>query len=327
MQNRDYFMNEKIVIGIIGCGKMGQYHINVVNQSPFIELSGIYDLDKEKVEELSKKHGINAFQSIDSLIANSDAIIIAAPTKYHFELSMKCLSENKHVLVEKPMATSTDEAKQMVALANEKNLIFQVGHVERFNGAVQEIKNIIKSPRIIEARRLAPFNPRISDAGVVFDLMIHDIDIVLSLVKSKLKKIHAIGKKVKTDFEDSATCILEFESNTIAIITSSRVTEEKIRTLSISDEDAYLILDYATQDITIHRQYASHTTLHGKEGLNYSQESVIERVMIHRDNPLKLEIEHFSNCILGKDSPIRKLEEELETLTIAQNIVEQIHSV
>ncbi len=318
-------MSDKVNIGIIGCGKMGQYHVNVSSQSSIINVSGVYDADKSKLEALKQKSSINTFDSIDDLLKCSDAVIIAAPTKYHHEISMKCLTAGKHVLVEKPMASNAAEAREMAEIANKNNLILQVGHVERFNGAVQEIKNIIKKPRIIEARRLAPFQPRINDTGVVFDLMIHDIDIVLALVGSKPKKVHAVGKKIRTDFEDVASCIMEFENDCIAMISSSRMTEEKIRTLSISDEDAYIILDYATQDIEIHRQYASHTTIEAK-GLNYSQESVIERVMIHRDNPLKLEVEHFANCILENEKPIRMPAEELDTISIAEMILEQIHS-
>ncbi len=319
-------VNKKVNIGIIGFGKMGEYHLNVSSRSPIINISGIYDINKDRLLELNQKSSIKIFDSIEALLDHSDAIIIAAPTKFHHEISIKCLKAGKHVLVEKPMASNSTEASNMLNFASSNNLILQVGHVERFNGAVQEIKNIIKNPRIIEARRLAPFQPRVNNTGVVFDLMIHDIDIVLSLVGSKPQKIHAVGKKIKTDFEDIATCIMEFEGGTIAIISSSRVTEEKIRTLSISDEDAYIVLNYTTQDIEIHRQHASNITLYANKGLNYRQESIVERVMIHRDNPLKLEVEHFASCILGNENPIRMPIDELETISIAETILEQIHN-
>lgn len=319
-------INDKVHIGVIGCGKMGEYHLNVSSRSNIINISGVYDIDSNKTAEISKKLNIRVFNSIDALLEYSDAVIIATPTKYHYEISIKCLKAHKHVLVEKPMASNSSDAKEMLDFASKNNLILQVGHVERFNGAVQEITNIIKNPRIIEARRLAPFQTRINDCGVVLDLMIHDIDIVLSLVGSKPQKIHALGKKIKTDFEDTASCIMEFDNNCIAIISSSRVTEEKIRTLSISDEDAYIVLNYTTQDIEIHRQHASNITLYANQGLNYRQESIVERVMIHRDNPLKLEVEHFASCILGTQKPIRMPIDELETIEIAETILKQIHS-
>ena len=315
---------EKINISIIGVGRMGQFHLNVINQINSINLSGIYDADEKHLNEISNKYNLNSFKSLDEAIDRCEAVIIASPTKFHFDIAKKSVQKGKHVLVEKPMTENFIQAEELEAIVKEKNIIFQVGHVERFNGAVQELHHIIENPYLIEARRLAPFTPRITDVGVVFDIMIHDLDIVTSLVKKPLMRFSASGKRIKTKNEDIASALLEFEGNTIATINASRVTQEKIRTLAISSEEAHCILDYATQDITIHRQAASQSKIKTSIGINYTQESIIERVFIHRDNPLKLEDEHFANCILGKDKKLVSIEDDVRTIKLTEDILNKI---
>ena len=315
---------EKVNISLIGIGRMGQFHLNVINQINSINLSGIYDSDEKHLDEISSKYNINKFVSLEEAIDKCDAVIIASPTKFHFDIAKKSIQKGKHVLVEKPMTENFIQAEELETMVKEKNIIFQVGHVERFNGAVQELHHIIENPYLIEARRLAPFTPRITDVGVVFDIMIHDLDIVTSLVKKPLIRFSASGKRIKTKNEDIASALLEFEGNTIATISASRVTQEKIRTLSISSEEAHFILDYATQDITIHRQAASQSKIKTSIGINYTQESIIERVFIHRDNPLKLEDEHFANCILGKDKKLVSIEDDVRTIKLTEGILNKI---
>ena len=315
---------EKVNISLIGVGRMGQFHLNVINQINSINLTGIYDADEKHLNEISGKYNLNSFSSLDEAIDKCDAVIIASPTKFHFDIAKKSVQKGKHVLVEKPMTENYIQAEELEAIVKEKNIIFQVGHVERFNGAVQELHHIIENPYLIEARRLAPFTPRITDVGVVFDIMIHDLDIVTSLVKKPLIRFSASGKRIKTKNEDIASALLEFEGNTIATISASRVTQEKIRTLAISSEEAHFILDYATQDITIHRQAASQSKIKTSIGINYTQESIIERVFIHRDNPLKLEDEHFANCILGKDKKLVAIEDDVRTIKLTEGILNKI---
>lgn len=315
---------DKVNVSLIGVGRMGQFHLNVISQINSINLTGIYDADENHLNEVSNKYSINKFNSLDEAIDNSDAVIVASPTKYHFEIAKKALEKGKHVLVEKPMTETYAQAKELQEIVNKKNLILQVGHVERFNGAVQELHHIIEKPYLIEARRLAPFTPRITDVGVVFDIMIHDLDIVTSLVKKPVIRFAASGKRVRTNNEDIASALLEFEDETIATISASRITQEKIRTLAISTEDAYFILDYATQDITIHRQASSESKIKTSIGINYTQESIIERVFIHRDNPLKLEDEHFANCILGKDKRFVSVENDVNTIKLTEDILKKI---
>lgn len=315
---------DKVNISLIGVGRMGQFHLNVISQINQINLAGIYDANEDHLNELSQKYNINKFNSIDEAIDNADAVIIASPTIYHFEIAKKAVEKGKHVLVEKPMTETYEQALELEALLKQKNVILQVGHVERFNGAVQELHHIIEKPYLIEARRLAPFTPRITDVGVVFDIMIHDLDIVTSLVKKPIVRFSASGKRIRTNNEDIASALLEFEDETIATISASRVTQEKIRTLAISTEEAYFILDYATQDITIHRQATSQSNIKTSVGINYKQESIIERVFIHRDNPLKLEDEHFANCILGKDKRFVSIEDDVNTIKLTEAILKEI---
>ena len=315
---------DKVNISLIGVGRMGQFHLNVINQINQINLSGIYDENKNHLDEISQKYNIKKFNSIDEAIDNADAVIIATPTIYHFEIAKKAVEKGKHVLVEKPMTETYAQALELEEIVKKNNVILQVGHVERFNGAVQELHHIIEKPYLIEARRLAPFTPRITDVGVVFDIMIHDLDIVTSLVKKPIIKFSASGKRIRTNNEDIASALLEFEDETIATISASRVTQEKIRTLAISTEEAYFILDYATQDITIHRQAMSQSNIKTSVGINYKQESIIERVFIHRDNPLKLEDEHFANCILGKDQIFVSIEDDVNTIKLTEKILKEI---
>ena len=315
---------DKVNISLIGVGRMGQFHLNVISQINHINLSGIYDADENHLNEISQKYNIKKFNSIDEAIDNAEAVIIASPTTFHFEIAKKAVEKGKHVLVEKPMTETYAQALELEEIVKQKNVILQVGHVERFNGAVQELHHIIEKPYLIEARRLAPFTPRITDVGVVFDIMIHDLDIVTSLVKKPVIKFSASGKRIRTKNEDIASALLEFEDETIATVSASRVTQEKIRTLAISTEEAYFLLDYATQDITIHRQAASQSNIKTSIGINYKQESIIERVFIHRDNPLKLEDEHFANCILGKDKRFVSIEDDVNTIKLTEAILKEI---
>ena len=315
---------DKVNISLIGVGRMGQFHLNVISQINHINLSGIYDADENHLNEISQKYNIKKFNSIDEAIDNAEAVIIASPTTFHFEIAKKAVEKGKHVLVEKPMTETYAQALELEEIVKQKNVILQVGHVERFNGAVQELHHIIEKPYLIEARRLAPFTPRITDVGVVFDIMIHDLDIVTSLVKKPVIKFSASGKRIRTKNEDIASALLEFEDETIATVSASRVTQEKIRTLAISTEEAYFLLDYATQDITIHRQAASQSNIKTSVGINYKQESIIERVFIHRDNPLKLEDEHFANCILGKDKRFVSIEDDVNTIKLTEAILKEI---
>lgn len=305
---------------------MGQYHVNVAsNLQQEYEVMGVFDVDPLRREEISNRFQIPPAESLDGLIEKVDAVVIAVPTRLHYEVALKALTAGKHVLVEKPMTETLEQARELVDLAKRKGLILQVGHVERFNGAVLELGKIVDKPILIESRRLAPFNPRIGDVGVVLDLMIHDLDIVLNLIKGNLIKVSASGQKALSNHEDAAVATLQFDSGTIAVLMASRATQSKVRTLTISQEKAYIVLDFSTQDIDIHRQ-ASSAYLMTREELKYKQESFVEKIFVHKDNPLRQEHQHFIACVKGTTEPMVSPDSELRTLDIAHRILKEIHS-
>lgn len=316
---------EPIRIGVIGVGHMGQYHVNILSGINEVDLIGIHDINSQTAQMISNKYAVPDFTNLDDLLNKVDAITIAVPTHLHFELSHYCLTQKKHILLEKPMTTNVEEGKELVELALKNKLILQVGHVERFNGAVQELKNIVSDPYLIEARRLAPQIDRIQDVGVVWDIMIHDIDIIMHLLNTNVKSISAKGKRVYSDFEDVAVADIQFENGCIAHLTASRVTQEKIRTMEITQKDSYIYLDYLTQDINIHKRPQVNYKVRQDE-IAYRQESLIERVFIHKENPLKQEILHFINCINGKESPFVNGTNDIQIIYIAKEIINQIQS-
>ncbi len=319
-------VSEKVKLGLIGTGHMGQYHVNVsVGLPDQYEVVGIYDLSEERRNDVASRFGVPGFADQDELIAQSDAVVVAVPTVLHYPVARKALMLGKHVLVEKPITQTVEEARELVDLADRNGLILQVGHVERFNGAVLELGKIVTQPLFIESRRLAPFNPRIKDVGVVLDLMIHDLDIIVNLVKSEVVDVYARGVAAFSEHEDIAVATLRFESGCIAVVNASRATQSKVRTLTISEQNAYIVLDFTTQDIDIHRQAAS-AYLMTREELKYKQESFVEKIFVHKDNPLRQEHLHFVNCIRGKAEPIVKGESDIRTLRIATEILAQVKS-
>lgn len=315
---------EKLKMGVIGVGHMGNYHMTVLSSlNSTHELSGIYDVSQERAKEISAQYDTKVFSDVDELLQQCDAVTIAVPTKYHYEFAKKALQNDCHVLIEKPITETVQQAIDLIELAHQKNKILQVGHVERFNGAVMELKKISPHPLLIEAKRLSPFSTRIQDVGVILDMMIHDLDIVLNLVQSPIKSFYATGNKVLSEHEDIAVLTLEFENNCIATLTASRVSHSKRRTLEITQKDSFVFLDYSSQDIEIHRN-ASSATLTTKEAIRYTQESFLERLFVHKDNPLKSEHVHFYECIREGKTPHVSNEKDIETLKIALDSIQQI---
>lgn len=314
---------KKIRFGIIGVGHMGSYHLNVASSLPTHELVGIYDAQTERAVEKAKLFGTRAFSSHEQLIAQCEAVTIAVPTHLHYEMTKNALAAGKHVLVEKPITLDLAQAEELIQLAEKKGLILQVGHVERFNGAVMALGNIVTEPLLIQTRRLNPFSGRILDVGVVLDLLIHDIDIVVNLVGKPVVKHAAFGNCITGKHEDIAVIELQFEGGCIATLTASRLSQYKERALTVMQKNNFLILNYSTQEIEIHRQGNS-VTVTAPDEIKYSQESIVERVFIHKDNPLKSEHLHFYNCIVGSEKPLVMGRADLSTLKIALDSVKQI---
>ncbi|MEK7812213.1 MAG: Gfo/Idh/MocA family oxidoreductase, partial [Candidatus Desantisbacteria bacterium] len=265
-----------------------------------------------------------SYSDYSQLYDKVEAVSIAVPTRFHYQVAKDFLNAGIHVLLEKPITQDIKEAEELMAIAQKNNLVLQVGHVERFNAAIWELKKVLKHPLFVECRRLGPFNTRIDDAGVVLDLLIHDIDIVLNLIDSAVVELHAVGTRVYSHLhEDIANVQIIFANGCIANLTASRATENKIRTLAITQPDAYIFLDYAEQDIHIHRQTTGNYIL-THDTVGYQQRSVIERVFVHKDNPLRLELFHFLSCIANETKPLTTPEDDLTALRITLNVLEQI---
>ena len=282
----------KVRAGVVGTGHMGQYHVLVFAELPDVELVGVVDTDAERAGAVARQYETHAFTDHRQLIGRVDVASIAVPTDRHFEVARDFLEAGVSVLVEKPMTTTLEQARELFDLAERRGAVLHVGHVERFNGAVDELRQIVRAPILVESRRLGPFAPRVQDDTVVMDLMIHDIDIVLRLVDSPPVRLAAQGAAVHSSVTDVANVQIRFESGTVATITASRATEEKIRTLAITQPDAYIVLDYTEQDIHIYRRAAQQYTMN-RTSIRYSRASFVEHLKVHRDNPLKLELQHL----------------------------------
>lgn len=316
-------MDKLLKVGVVGTGHMGSYHVRLYSELLNVDLVGIADINENQVKKVAAQYNTTPFTDYTKLYDKVDAVSIGVPTGAHYRIGKDFLEAGIHVLIEKPITNNLEEANELINLAKKKGLILQVGHVERFNTAVLELKKIVKDPLFIECRRLGPYNRRINDTGVVLDLLIHDVDIILGLVNSPIKEINVAAKSIYSEYEDIANVQLIFENGCIANLTGSRITEDKIRTLTITQPDAYIVLDYAEQDLHIYRQGTSEYII-TREAVGYKQESVIERIFVHKDNPLKLELMHFVNCVLNKTSPIVSLEEELKALKVTLLIQDKL---
>jgi predicted dehydrogenase len=278
--------------GVVGTGHMGQYHVLVYAELADVDLVGVVDIDAERAESVAGRYGTRAFTDHRALIGQVDVASVAVPTEEHVRVARDLLEAGISVLVEKPMAPTLEEARELFTVAARTGAVLHVGHVERFNGAVDELRHLVTGPILIESRRLGPFVPRVQKDTVVMDLMIHDIDIVLGLVDSPVVRLAAQGATVHSGATDVATVQLRFASGAVATITASRATEEKIRTLAITQPDAYIVLDYTEQDIHIYKRAAQEYSMN-RGTIRYRRASFVEHLKVHRDNPLKLEIQHL----------------------------------
>jgi predicted dehydrogenase len=319
-------IERRLRAGVVGAGHMGQYHILVFAELWDIDLVAVVDLDEERAAAVARKYDTVAFGEHRDLIGRVDVATVAVPTDQHFAVARDLLEAGISVLVEKPITQTLAEARELFAIARATGAVLHVGHVERFNGAVQELRKIVERPILIESRRLGPFVPRVQRDTVVMDLMIHDLDIVLSLVDARPTRMTALGAPVQSEVADVANVQLWFDSGTIATITASRATEEKIRTLSITQPDAYIVLDYTEQDIHIYRRAAQQYTMNRKS-IRYSRASFVEHLKVHRDNPLKLELQHLISAVRrhrAGDAVELVQHEDLRSLAMALEIERMI---
>ena len=312
-------------VGVVGVGKMGEYHVGVLSEMREVDLVGVVDSDQERAKKISEQYKTRSYNNYKDLFNEVDAVVVAVPTSLHYAIGKEFIEAGIHTLLEKPCTDDLSKAEELFDLAEKKKIILHIGHVERFNGAVQELFKIVKDPIYIECRRMSPFSSRIKDDGVVLDIMIHDIDIVLKLVDSTVVNINVIGNSIFTKRDDLINAQIEFENGCIANILASRVSQNKVRTLEVTQKESSILLDYTEQEIFVHRQSSSESQL-SPGSLRYKQESLIERIFVHKDNPLKLELKHFIDCAENGSQTKLAIKKELNSLQIALQILSQFKS-
>jgi predicted dehydrogenase len=310
-------MND-VKVGVVGVGHLGVHHARVYTEILGANLVGVVDVDEEKAHDVAESLGTVAYTDLDRFLDETrpDALSIVVPTVSHFEVSRKAMERGVSLLIEKPVTANTQQAEELLRMASDRNLVLQVGHIERFNSAIQHVKEMVHDPIFVQSRRTGPFSPRVSDVGVVLDLMIHDVDIILSLVRSEIADISAMGRRVRTEHEDIASAQMRFDNGTIAHILVSRLTEKRMRTLEITEPERYLIVNYETQDVTLH-----HCVQQQGRGLV----EVVEHPVFQKREPLKLELQDFVRCVRDGSEPLVGLRDGKRALEVCVEMLRQIH--
>jgi predicted dehydrogenase len=322
---------DKLKIGVVGLGHLGKLHLKMFKQIENCQVTAIFDINRELVDSISSEYKVAAAESLKDLIDKTDAVSVAATTSAHYDICKQCLHNNKHVFVEKPITARIDEAEELVQIANENNLVLQVGHIERFNPALISLEKYIIQPMFIQTDRLAQFNPRGTDVAVVLDLMIHDIDVILSLVKSEVKKIDASGVAVVSDNVDIANARIEFENGAVANVTSSRISQKKMRKMRIFQKDTYIALDFITGVSEIYRLIPLEentdegTISFGEIGIGKKKRRIVyEQAETKEVNALHYELQLFVDSILTNSKPVVSGEDGLKALKVADIILKKI---
>lgn len=307
----------QVKIGILGVGSLGQHHARIYSEMAEVELIGVFDADTGRARDIARKCKTTAFDSLESLAEKIEAASVVVPTDLHREVAGRLMERGIHVLVEKPIAATTAEAEAMVELARKKNVILQVGHVERFNPVLGFLDKTAGAPRFIEAHRLAPFpppregmHPRGTEVNVVLDLMIHDLEVILHLVRSPVRDIRAVGVPVLSGTEDIANVRLLFENGCVANVTASRISPEKMRKIRVFLSDAYISLDYQNQSGEFYRKTATGIAR--------------EEVPIEKGEPLAHELRSFVQCVANRDTPVVSGDHAAESLKLAVEITQRM---
>ena len=302
-----------IRVAVVGVGHLGSIHARIYSELQSAQLVAVCDLLPDRAREVAHRYGCSAATDFRDLLGKAEAVSIAVPTQDHFRLAKPFLSQGVHVLVEKPMTRTVQEADALLKLASKTGAILQVGHVERFNAALRRVSDSLNDPRFIEVHRLAPFQPRGTEVGVVLDLMIHDIDLLLGLVRNPIRRLEAVGVKVLTPFEDIANARITFQNGAVANLTASRISKEAIRKFRIFQSDTYISIDLLGQSVDIYR-HLDHRITH-------------ENLPIPREEPLKSELAAFLESIAHRRPPPVMAQEARDALDVALKITRKIHQV
>lgn len=314
--------------GVLGAGHLGKIHLRLLNQSDKYNLIGFYDADRKNGKKVEEEFGYKFFDTIEALIEAVDMVDIVTPTLSHYECAKQAIAKGKHIFIEKPITNTVEEAEHIRELLAEHNLRGQVGHVERFNPAFTAVKNDIKSPMFIETHRLAEFNPRGTDVPVVLDLMIHDIDIILSVVKSKVKNISASGVSVISETPDIANARIEFENGCVANLTASRISLKNMRKTRFFQKDAYISVDFLEKkcEVVKMKDAPEHPgdfdmILQNAEGVK--KQIYFDNPEVANNNAILDELESFADAINNNTTPVVTLHDGTEALRVATMIINQ----
>jgi predicted dehydrogenase len=318
-------------IGLLGVGHLGRIHLKCIEMVDSLELAGFYDPDDTNAERAAKEYKVRRFASVEELLEAVDLVDIVTPTVTHHELARKALQKGKHLFIEKPLAHTLEEARELVRLSQETGLKIQVGHVERFNPAFLALSGMSLHPMFIEAHRLAVFNPRGTDVSVILDLMIHDLDILLSLVDSPVQYVSASGVSVLSQSPDICNARIEFENGCVANLTASRMSLKQMRKIRLFQKDAYISLDFLDKNAQIIRLFEENDPLRPQADNMMELETPNGKKYIHIDMPeiepvnaIKMELETFAQCILDQQPPRVPVEEGYRALELAYRILEEV---
>ncbi|HYR10642.1 MAG TPA: Gfo/Idh/MocA family oxidoreductase [Longimicrobium sp.] len=311
--------------GVLGVGSLGFHHARILREVPGAEMAGVYDDDPARLEKVAAELGVRAFRSRDELLESVDAAVIAVPTTVHAEVALAAIDAGVHLLIEKPIAHTLEEAEAIVDAANARGLVVATGHVERFNGALRACEPYLDDPRFIESHRLAPFNPRGTDVAVVLDLMIHDIDLVLSLAGRGVEGVDAVGVPVLTPGADIANARISFEGGAVANITASRVSFERMRKIRFFQHSGYMSLDLAAGTGEFLRLKPGARMPEGEVGVA-ALLGLVERIELKGDGtePLRAELQAWVSAVRGEAPLVVSGEDGRDALAVALRIMERI---
>jgi predicted dehydrogenase len=317
-------------IGVLGAGHLGKIHLRLIKELNDFQLVGFFDRDPEVRKAVQEEFNIPAFDNMDQLIDAVDVVDVVTPTLSHFECASAAIKKSKHVFIEKPLANTLEEAKMIESMAGEARVKVQVGHVERFNPAFIAAKSYIHQPMFIETHRLAPFNPRGTDVSVVLDLMIHDIDIILSVVQSSIKKINTSGVAIVSDTPDIANARIEFDNGCVANLTASRISMKAMRKSRFFQRDAYIAVDFFKKSSEVIRlkevtgtpdPLAVTIDLGGDKG---SKQIYFENPKVEDSNAIRAELQTFAQSIIHQTDPVVTVHDGYRALEVAHQIAEKI---
>ena len=321
-------IDNQVRIGVIGVGHLGQHHVKHYKTLDNVVLIGVFDINRERSSEISKKFDVKVFDDLNSILEEVDALSIVTNTEHHYKIAEKCLRTKKHVFIEKPITAVVEEADKLISMAEQNRVLIQIGHIERLNPALLALDEYEIKPKFIEIQRLAPYTSRGTDVPVVLDKMIHDIDILLSLVKVPIKKIQATGLSILTDSIDIAHARMRFEDGTVASVMSSRIARDEVRKIKIFQKDLYATLDLLIGSTEIY-EVVNDKTSEYKMTIPFDYKGNTKLIGYHKPDlskgdPLRMELENFVLSIQGKQQPIVSGKDGKDALEVAIKIQEMI---